>query len=66
MHLAAFILYTALGSALWSGALACAGYALGAHFDIVGEYLDPISTVAFTAIAVWYVIRVIRFERGAS
>ena len=66
MHLAAFVLYTALGSALWSGALAYAGYALGAHFDVVGEYLDPISTVAFAAIGVWYVIRVIRFKRRAS
>jgi membrane protein DedA with SNARE-associated domain len=66
MNLAAFVLYTALGSALWSGALAYAGYALGVHFEKVGEYLDPVSWIALTAIAVWYVIRVIRFERSTA
>ena len=66
MNLAAFVLFTALGSGLWAGILAYAGYALGAHFHKVGEYLDPVSAVVIALIAVWYVIRVSRFKTSAS
>jgi membrane protein DedA with SNARE-associated domain len=41
-----FLIYSAIGSAVWVSLLAYAGYFLGANYDRVGEYLKPISTIA--------------------
>jgi membrane protein DedA with SNARE-associated domain len=66
MSLAAFLAWTAVGSALWTALLAWLGYYLGGHFKVIGEYLDPASNVVFGAIAVWYLWRVVRWNGASS
>ena len=55
-----FLIYSAAGTVLWTALLTLAGYLLGANYDLVNEYLGPVSTVVFVAIAVWYVYRLIK------
>jgi len=58
MNLASFLLYTAIGAAIWTGLLAYAGYILGAKFEKVGEYLNPASYMVLAMIFIIYVRRV--------
>ena len=60
MPMAPFLIYTTIGSALWTAALAGAGYGLGAQFREVEKYLDPVSWVVFGGLLVWYIWRVVR------
>lgn len=60
MPLPKFLLYSALGSGLWTAALAGAGYLLGEHYDRVEQYLGPISKVVLVglvAAAVWFFLK---------
>jgi len=63
MPLGTFLLYTTLGSAVWTSVLAWIGSLLGASFGDVDKYLDPIGYVIFGGIAVMYVYRLVR-HRG--
>ena len=63
MRLPVFVACTLLGSALWTGLLVGLGYALGARFEQVGEYIDPAAKGALGAIVAWYAWRVIRGSR---
>ena len=40
MPLAPFVLYSALGTAIWTAALAYAGVMLQANFTLVGDYIN--------------------------
>jgi membrane protein DedA with SNARE-associated domain len=60
MGLTKFLVYTTAGSLIWSALLAGAGFALGAAFGEVDEWLDPVSWVVFAGILGWYVWRVVR------
>ena len=60
MAIAPFLIYTTIGSALWTTALAGAGYMLGASFREVEKYLDPVSWIVFGGLLVGYVWRVVR------
>ena len=64
MSMMPFLVFTTIGSALWSAALAASGYLLGAQFREVEKYLDPVSWVVFGALLVWYIWRVVR--QGAA
>lgn len=66
MKLAPFLFFSTMGAALWTTLLASAGYALGANFNKVEEYLDPISYSVFAGLIVFYVVRVIRHERRSN
>ncbi|GGL84704.1 alkaline phosphatase [Deinococcus aerolatus] len=61
MALPTFLLYSAIGSALWASLLTGAGYLLGDHYERVGEYLGPASTVIVGVLVVvatvWFVRR---------
>ena len=63
MPLGQFRLYTTLGSAVWTAALAGAGYVLGQQFKQVGEWLDPVSWVVLGGIVVAYGVQVVRHRR---
>ena len=63
MPMAPFLIFTMLGSALWSAALAGAGYQLGAQFREVEKYLDPVSWIVFGGGFLWYIWRVVRQGR---
>ena len=52
MPLVPFLLYTAVGTAIWTAALAWAGRLLGEHYDRVARYVGPAAYVIFGIIAV--------------
>ena len=54
-----FLIWTALGTALWTALLASAGYLLESEYERVGEYLNPVSNIILGVLAASYVIRVI-------
>jgi membrane protein DedA with SNARE-associated domain len=62
-----FLLYTAIGSALWNGALIGAGMALGTQYDLVESYvgyLDHALVAAVVAALGWAVVRHVRRRRS--
>jgi membrane protein DedA with SNARE-associated domain len=63
-----FLLYTALGSAVWNGALIGAGVALGTQYELVERYvglLDRARVVAVVGLLGWMVVRHLR-RRGST
>jgi membrane protein DedA with SNARE-associated domain len=63
MNLTSFLLFTALGSSVWTSLLAGAGYLLGANFHQVEEYLDVVTYIIFGAIIIIYLWRVINYKK---
>ncbi|WP_315580703.1 DedA family protein [uncultured Actinomyces sp.] len=59
MKLLPFTLYTAIGSGLWNSVLIGAGYALGANWEIVEEWISRYQLIVFglagIALVVWMV-----------
>ncbi len=45
MPMAAFLFYSAVGTTLWVGLLTYAGLKLGDHYDLVEEYVGPVSKI---------------------
>jgi membrane protein DedA with SNARE-associated domain len=56
MPLVPFLLYSTLGTTLWVGLLTYAGYALGDNYELVEQYLGPVSKIVFVALVVAFVI----------
>jgi membrane protein DedA with SNARE-associated domain len=61
-----FLLYTAIGSGLWSAALAGAGYWLHADYGRVQHYLNPAANLVVAGGAVVYLYRVARWRPAAG
>ena len=57
-----FLLYTTIGSGVWSGLLAFAGTILHENYALVGDYLDPVSKIVVVVIVAVYLYRVIRWK----
>lgn len=57
-----FLVFSAIGTAGWSAALAGAGYALGSQFDDVEKILGPVSTAVIVLIVVGYFWRLFRWK----
>lgn len=63
MPLSTFLLYTAIGSTLWTTALSLLGFVLQSQYDKIGVYLNPVSDfIVFLIIAI-YLYRVITFKK---
>nr|WP_235986096.1 DedA family protein [Paracoccus aerius] len=60
-----FLLFTALGSFIWSGGLALAGYLLEDQYESVEHWIDPLSTAVVIGIIALYLWRVIRWKPDA-
>lgn len=58
-----FLIYSSLGTAIWTAALALAGYALGSQYQTVSNWIGPVSNAVFAVIVVWYAYRVVTFRR---
>jgi membrane protein DedA with SNARE-associated domain len=58
-----FMIYSTLGTVLWVSALTFAGYALGRNYELVDEYLAPVSKIVLAILLVAFVIRIIRHQR---
>lgn len=57
-----FLVFSAIGTAGWSAALAGAGYALGSQFHDVEKILGPLSTAIIALIVVGYFWRLWRWN----
>lgn len=66
MNIARFLMFSALGTAVWTAALAVGGYVLGQHYSLVAAYISPASNGIIVLLAVWYFYRVIRFKRTSA
>jgi membrane protein DedA with SNARE-associated domain len=56
MPLVPYLLYSALGTVLWTAALAIAGYVLGSQFDRVQEFISPISKGVLVGVVIGVVV----------
>ena len=61
MALVPFLIYSTIGTTLWVSFLTIAGYKLGANYELVDEYLGPVSKIVFVllvvAFGVWIVMK---------
>jgi len=62
MPMGQFLLYTTIGSAAWSTALAYAGFILGVNYSKVEIYVGPVSKLILGVILLVYIYRVISFK----
>jgi membrane protein DedA with SNARE-associated domain len=63
MNLKQFILFTAIGDAMWNGLLMAAGYLLRSQYERVDDYLDPVATVVLTIAVATYLIRALTWKK---
>jgi membrane protein DedA with SNARE-associated domain len=59
-----FVVYSALGTIIWTAALACAGVALQSNFTIVGEYINTVTNLVVGVIGVMIAMRYVRCWRA--
>ncbi|GGJ88166.1 DedA family protein [Deinococcus aquiradiocola] len=65
MPLPTFVLYSAVGSGLWALLLSGAGYLLGDHYEVVGQYVGPVGTGVLALLLGYAVVWVLRRRRQA-
>jgi membrane protein DedA with SNARE-associated domain len=63
MSLPRLLLYSALGTLVWTAALAVAGYLLESQYDRVAEWMNPVSNAVLVGLVGWYLWRVATFGR---
>jgi membrane protein DedA with SNARE-associated domain len=63
MRLKSFLLWSALGTALWSSALAMAGYWLGSEFENVEKVVGPLSSAVIALIVLAYLWRQLTWRK---
>jgi len=61
MSLPVFILYSTLGTIIWTGLLTYAGYLLESQYEKVEHWLNPVSWGVMGLIVAWYIYGVITF-----
>jgi membrane protein DedA with SNARE-associated domain/uncharacterized membrane protein YkvA (DUF1232 family) len=59
MPLAPFLLFSSIGSLIWTAALTAAGYVLEANYRLVGDYLDRASKIIIGLIVLIYFWRLL-------
>lgn len=64
MPAALFFALSALGTSVWTFALAYAGRLLGSQFQQVEKWMGPVSSTIVVLAVVWYVYRVIRIRQA--
>ncbi len=60
-----FLLYSGIGTAIWTTLLALLGYGLGSQYEKVGAWLDPVSFAVVAIIVLIYLYRVVTFRKGS-
>lgn len=66
MKVVPFLMWTTIGSAIWTALLTIAGYVLGSKFHAMGKVLDPVGWVVFGLLVVWYIVRILRHPGKAK
>ncbi|HET7587405.1 MAG TPA: DedA family protein [Gammaproteobacteria bacterium] len=59
-----FLTYTLLGSLLWVSVLTWLGVMLDKHYQLVDQFLAPVTDVIIAAIVIAYIWRVVRYKRS--
>ena len=62
MNLPVFLLYSTLGTIIWTGLLTVAGFLLESQYENVEHWLNPVSWVVMGLIVAWYIYGVITFD----
>lgn len=62
MPLGQFLLFSTVGTLLWTAALALAGFLLGQAYSVIQDYVDPVSTGVLVVLILIYVYRVVTFR----
>ncbi|SOC40390.1 membrane protein DedA with SNARE-associated domain [Rhizobium subbaraonis] len=57
-----FLAYSAIGSVIWTSALALAGFGLGQAYETVKDYVNPVATAVLCIMIVAYGYRVATFK----
>lgn len=65
MSWSTFLIYSGIGTAIWTTILALLGYGLGSQYERVGAWLDPVSLGVLGLIVLIYLYRVVTFGRNA-
>lgn len=66
MPMGQFLLYSTVGSLVWTGVLTGAGYLLESQYERVAEYVDPVSKAILIGLVGWYLYRVATFKKRAK
>jgi membrane protein DedA with SNARE-associated domain len=66
MSMPVFLAYSVVGSAIWTGLLAAAGYILQSQYTLIEGYVDPVSKGVVALVVIIYLYRVITFRPSAS
>jgi membrane protein DedA with SNARE-associated domain len=63
MNLVKFLIWSTLGTAVWSAALAAAGFVLGREFHQIDKVAGPLSSAIIASIVLWYIWRQLTWHR---
>ncbi len=66
MPLTPFLIYSTIGTFVWTSLLAAAGYLLEGQYEAVEAWLNPVTNLILAAVLVLYVYRVATFRRVAQ
>lgn len=64
MRLGPFLFCSAIGTVLWSTALAIAGHALGDNYRVVSDYLNPVANVIIGVAVIAYLYRIVTWGKN--
>ncbi len=62
MKFVPFLLWSTLGSLIWTAGLAIAGWVLGQQFENIETVLGPLSLAVISGIVLWYLYRVVTWQ----
>jgi membrane protein DedA with SNARE-associated domain len=62
MPMRPFLLYSTIGSLIWTSLLTMAGYLLQSQYTLVEQYVDPVSKGVLVLVLAVYVYRFVRFK----
>ncbi|HWU97754.1 MAG TPA: DedA family protein [Oxalicibacterium sp.] len=62
MSMLPFLAYSTIGSLIWTTLLAVTGFLLESQYELVEEYVDPLSKAVVLTVVAVYVYRFIRFK----
>jgi len=62
MPIGKFLVFSAIGTVVWTAGLAFAGYLLAQQYEKVNDYVGPVSNAVILIVVVLYVYRVVTFK----
>ncbi len=62
MPMPTFLLFSAIGTLVWTTGLALAGYLLAQQYELVDQYIGPVSNAVIVIVVLIYVYRVVTFK----